>query len=160
MKKYIALIVAVIVLGGGAFLSQKWLVESVDVTEVGPQTTEVQNLTESRAEAIAPSSQATAPEIRQEKSAQSLQSDSLTFIATAESTVLGAMNVLKAEGRLTFSGREFSGLGFLIEEINEKRSANGYYWILRINGTLSEKGVSQATVVPGDIVEWRYENGY
>ena len=87
-------------------------------------------------------------------------SSSITFTATTTSSVLNVMYALAAEGTLSFSGRDFPGLGFLVEEINRRRSADGYYWILRINGTLSDKGASQARVAPGDIVEWRYEQGY
>lgn len=122
MKKYIALAIAIVILGGGAFLSQQWFV--------------------------------------QEFHAREMQIASISFMAHAEGTVLEAMNVAASEGELSFSGRDFPGMGFLVEEINGLKSADGYYWILRINRTLSEKGVSQARVSPGDSVEWRYEKGY
>ncbi len=90
----------------------------------------------------------------------SLRSTSFTFTANATGTVLEAMRALEKDASFTFSGREFSGLGFFVEEINGKRGENGYYWILHINGTTSDLGVSQARVGPGDSVEWRYEKGY
>ncbi|MBI4088390.1 DUF4430 domain-containing protein [Candidatus Kaiserbacteria bacterium] len=123
MKKYIALAIVVVILAGGAYVSQQWFVQTFDTaTEREVQT--------------------------------------VTFSADAEGSVLDAMNVLSTEGRLSFSGRDFPGLGFFVEEINGRRSADGYYWILRINGALSDKGVSQARVETGDIIEWRYEMGY
>ena len=122
MKKHIALAIAVVILSGGAFVSQQWFVQTYSAGDV--------------------------------------QTATVTFTAEEEGTVLDAMNARAAEGELSFSGREFPGLGFFVEEINGKQSANGYYWILRINGELSDKGVSQARVELGDIIEWRYEKGY
>ena len=122
MKKYIALAIAVVILAGGAYVSQQWFVQTF--------------------------------------SAGDIRTAAVTFTAAEEGTVLDAMNARAAEGELLFSGRDFPGLGFFVEEINGKRSADGYYWILYINGELSDKGVSQARVEPGDIVEWRYEKGY
>ncbi|OGG79496.1 hypothetical protein A3A39_04845 [Candidatus Kaiserbacteria bacterium RIFCSPLOWO2_01_FULL_54_13] len=122
-KKYIALAVAIVVLGGGAFLSQQWFIQTFDAT------------TERKTHAI-------------------------TFAADTEGTVLNVMNALKSEDKLSFSGRDFPSLGFFVEEINGLRSTDGYYWILIINGEKSKLGASSARVQPGDVVEWRYEEGY
>ena len=79
----------------------------------------------------------------------------------SETTVLRAMDAYAAaDSSFFFSGRDFPGLGYFVEEIKGRMNADGYYWILRINGTLSELGASQARVQPGDTVEWRYEKGY
>jgi hypothetical protein len=85
---------------------------------------------------------------------------SVTLTATTTSTVLDVMHTLAAEGSLSFSGRDFPSLGFFVEEINGHKGAGGYYWILHINGTPSQKGASQAVISPEDVVEWRYEEGY
>ena len=77
----------------------------------------------------------------------------------AGSTVLDLMNALKAEG-LRFEGKEFPGLGLRIDSVNGVSSDNGYYWFLYVNGKSSDAGVSQTKVLPGDVVEWRYKNGY
>ncbi|MBI2612484.1 DUF4430 domain-containing protein [Candidatus Kaiserbacteria bacterium] len=122
MKKYIALAIAVVILAGGAFVSQQWFVQTYRAGDIRTAT--------------------------------------VTFTASADGTVLDAMNARAAEGELSFSGRDFPGLGFFVEEINGRRGADGYYWILRINGELSDRGVSQASVESGDIIEWRYEKGY
>ncbi|MBI4093361.1 DUF4430 domain-containing protein [Candidatus Kaiserbacteria bacterium] len=84
----------------------------------------------------------------------------ISIASNVDGTVLDAMHAQKAEGTLSFSGREFPGLGFFVEEINGKRSADGYYWILYVNGTLSQTGVSQTFLSAGDLIEWRYEKGY
>ena len=87
-------------------------------------------------------------------------SGSIIFTATATSTVLETMYALAAEDTLSFSGHDFPGLGFFVEEINGRKNADGYYWILLINGEKSGLGASSAEVWPGDVVEWRYEEGY
>ena len=79
----------------------------------------------------------------------------------AETTVLGAMEQYAAANHgFSFSGRDFPGLGFYVEELNGKKSGSGFYWILYVNGTSSELGASSVRVHPGDVVKWRYEKGY
>lgn len=119
VKKYIALIAAVTLLAGGAFVTQQWFAQTFNATE---------------------------------------QPTAVTFTAGAGGTVLEAMNAHVAEGELSFSGRDFPGLGFFVEEINGTRSADGYYWILLVNGERSDLGVSSARVERGDTIEWRYES--
>jgi len=156
MKKYIALVIAVIVLGGGAFFSQQLFVESFSpISEISPTPTSTPPELQST-----PPARITDQESREQQTVKPSGADSFTFTATADGTVLDAMNVLAAQGKLMFSGRDFAGLGFLVEEINGQQSSDGYYWILRINGVLSEKGVSQAQLAIGDVAEWRYEKGY
>lgn len=78
----------------------------------------------------------------------------------AGSTVLDAMESLEAGGAFRFMSKEFSGMGAFIESINGKTNSNGFYWILYVNGTPSQIGVSQTHVRAGDSLEWRYEQGY
>lgn len=85
------------------------------------------------------------------------RADATTFIADADGAVLDAMDSLAADGKISFSGREFPGLGFFVEEINGTRNANGRHWMLYVNGAFSDKGASQARVERGDVIEWRYE---
>lgn len=76
------------------------------------------------------------------------------------STVLGLMRALEREGRLSFTGREYLGLGFMVESIDGKRAADDWYWILYINGATSTRGVSQVVLNAGDVAVWRYEKSY
>ena len=48
---------------------------------------------------------------------------------TRDMTVLDAMRTLSREGALSFTTKEFPGLGAFVEEISGKRR-NGSYWIL------------------------------
>ena len=84
-------------------------------------------------------------------------SDPVSFTATTTSTVLDTMQALMAEGKLSFSGRDFLGLGFFVEEINGAGPADGNYWFLYVNGASSETGASQTHLKTGDVVEWRYK---
>ena len=126
MKKYVALVVVVITLAGGAFFTQQWFVETYS----------------------------------KQSTSETSRATSVTFTATTTNTVLETMRSLSAGRALSFSGRDFPGLGFFVEEINDQKNTNGYYWILAVDGKKSELGVSSAIVHPGDVVEWRYEKGY
>lgn len=78
----------------------------------------------------------------------------------AAGTALDAMRAYASSEKFAFTGREYSSLGFFVESINGRKNAGGSYWFLYINGAASEKGVSQAVLRPGDVVEWRYEKEY
>jgi len=89
-----------------------------------------------------------------------VQKQSYTIPVLSETTVFQTMEAYaETNVEFTFSVREFSGLGFFIEDIGGLKNRDGYYWTLFINNTLSEKGVSTAKVSPGDIVELRYQKG-
>lgn len=59
----------------------------------------------------------------------------------------------------SFTTRTFPGLGEFVESIGGMQNRNGFYWTLFINGALSEYGVSSLSVMPGDVLEWRYQKG-
>jgi hypothetical protein len=86
--------------------------------------------------------------------------ETYTLPLDMETTVVEVMARLSASQPFTYRTKEFPGLGAFVDEINGKRNADGYYWILRINGKKSDLGISQAVVHPGDAIEWRYEKSY
>lgn len=59
----------------------------------------------------------------------------------------------------SFRGREFSGLGFFVEEINglSQDQKEGMYWIYYINGQSAPIGVSLYEVKANDVITWKYE---
>jgi CHASE3 domain sensor protein len=60
---------------------------------------------------------------------------------------------------LTFSGVEYSGIGFYVSEINglkEDKKARSY-WTLYINGKESNLGISALILKNNDTIEWKYE---
>ncbi|MBI4088060.1 DUF4430 domain-containing protein [Candidatus Kaiserbacteria bacterium] len=85
---------------------------------------------------------------------------SYTVPIASDTSVLNAMNAAMATGMLTFTGREYPGLGFFIESLNGKKNADGFYWFLYVNGVSSDTGASQTLLHPGDTVEWRYKRNY
>ena len=56
----------------------------------------------------------------------------------------------------TFKAKEYPGMGYLIEEINGVKGANGKYWTFYVNGKSSDVGVSQYKLKNGDVIDWRY----
>jgi len=68
------------------------------------------------------------------------------------------MNLLKMENKINFSGKNYSGLGFFVEEINGlKNNPLGENWIYYVNGQPAQVGVSNYLIKNDDIIEWRYE---
>ncbi|MEK7114182.1 MAG: DUF4430 domain-containing protein [Patescibacteria group bacterium] len=80
-------------------------------------------------------------------------------VASGE-TVIGAMRALASAGTLSFTGREYPGLGFFIDSINGKKNADGRYWILYVNDVSASVGASATTIRADDVLEWKYEKGY
>lgn len=80
-----------------------------------------------------------------------------TFTAMATSSVESLMQAERAERSFSYETKNYPTLGSFLESINGVRNASGMYWMLYINGARTSVGMSQAVVVPGDRVEWRYE---
>ncbi len=76
------------------------------------------------------------------------------------SSVYSAMNVLERSEIIHFNGKEFSGLGFFVEEINGVKNdyQKGMYWIYYVNGKKANVGISSYIVSYGDVIEWKYES--
>lgn len=156
MKKYIALIVAVIILGGGSFLTQRLFIESLaPAPEASAQTFTDQ-------QPAPPAKSSATPEVKPQEIeiALSVEDKRYTVPIQKGSTVLDVMSALRSTAQFSFSGREFPSLGFFVEEINGKKNTDGYYWILYVNGKPSNTGVSQTFLSENDSVEWKYEKGY
>lgn len=76
------------------------------------------------------------------------------------STVFDLM--IKADSQyddFSFKGREFSGLGFFVEQINglAQDKEKGFYWIYYVNGKKAPVGISQYKLKNNDIITWKYE---
>lgn len=169
MKKYPALIITVILLAGGAYYTQQYFIElSVGNSAVVVSTTtgEHSAFTEQTAAAVASNSTGTLKILAASSITQtpnitfSIPDTSYGVHAPPGTTVLDVMHVLASTTHFTFTGRGYPSLGFFVESINGKKSSDGNYWFLYLNGKSSDTGVSQTTLEPGDTVEWKYEKSY
>ena len=88
-----------------------------------------------------------------------IENERYQITAREGTSALEAMRAARDSG-LAFDGKEFPGLGFFVESINGRRNADGYYWILYVNGTSSQTGASQTLLKNGDRIEWKYERSY
>jgi hypothetical protein len=75
--------------------------------------------------------------------------------ATGNATVYDTMNSLMSEGKITFEGKNYLGLGFFVTQINSLQSGDGKNLMYYINGTEAPVGVSSYVVQEGDIIEWK-----
>lgn len=75
-------------------------------------------------------------------------------------TVIEAMRIAQAQGLILKTKDYGASLGILIEGINNilNDSNNQKYWTLYVNNVRSAVGASTATVEPGDIITWKFEN--
>ncbi len=89
-----------------------------------------------------------------------IEGKTISLKFTAGDTLLDSLTIAKNEGILFFRGKEFSGLGTMVEEINGKKAENGYSWIYYINGKEATVGVSSYILKEGDVIEWKYEKNY
>ncbi|PIR83147.1 hypothetical protein COU19_01960 [Candidatus Kaiserbacteria bacterium CG10_big_fil_rev_8_21_14_0_10_56_12] len=81
------------------------------------------------------------------------------FVHAGE-TVLEAMNDLSASGRITYSGRDYPGLGLFVDTINGTKNGGGRYWVYYVNDISASAGISTTVLQPGDAVVWKYAPSY
>ena len=74
-----------------------------------------------------------------------------------EETLEDIMKRLRETSDFSYTGKDFSGMGFFVESINGQKSEGRMHWIVYVNDKLASSGVSQLFVKVGDRVEWRYE---
>lgn len=74
------------------------------------------------------------------------------------SSVYDVMEEAEAQG-FSFEGREFSGLGFFVEEIEDKRQnpKDRMYWIYYVNEKKAQVGVSLYIIEDNNVITFRYE---
>lgn len=87
----------------------------------------------------------------------------ITEFAT-NTTVYELMQKLSASSikSFSFSGKEHTGLGFFVEEINNTKNnpQTGKYWIYYINNKPAQLGISNYIINKGDIIQWKYESTF
>lgn len=60
-------------------------------------------------------------------------------------------------GKITFSGKNYPGLGFFVTDIGTLHAGSGKYLLYYINGKEATVGISSYTLKDGDIIEWKLE---
>ena len=82
-----------------------------------------------------------------------------TVEINSNATVLEMMERAMSNAQVDYSGQEFEGLGFLVEEINgvSNDTSENKYWTLYINGEMAQLGASTQIVNNQDVIEWKYE---
>jgi hypothetical protein len=79
---------------------------------------------------------------------------------TPGETGIEAMRALQSSGVLTFTGRDYPGLGFFVDSLGGVANGGGMYWVFYVNGKSATSGISSVVLSPGDVIEWKYEKGY
>ena len=57
----------------------------------------------------------------------------------------------------TFHAKEYRGMGYFVDMINDVYGSPGAYWIYYINNEKASVGISQYTLKDGDIIRWVQE---
>lgn len=99
-----------------------------------------------------------------ENSIPEVTSVSETFRLTAGGTdnlfpitggsLLSILTAAKDRGEITFSGKEYSGLGFFVTQLGSLKEGNGKHLMYYINGKEASVGVSIYVPKTGDLVVW------
>ncbi len=76
-----------------------------------------------------------------------------------KSTAYDAMTQLVADKKITAVFKEFSGLGYFVDEIDGVKTDKnaGKYWIYYLNGKPAQAGISQYILKNNDSLIWKYE---
>ncbi len=164
-KRFIASIVFVLAVSAGVTFFEY---RRADVAEVTPSTQVANGSTATRGDphipAAAPiptvgvSSQPTTTSVVA-SSGIAAERSSYTIPVIVSGSVLEAMRAFASSSAFVFTGHDYPVLGFFVDSINGKGSADGFNWMLYINGKESPYGASSAVVSHDDTVEWRYERG-
>jgi hypothetical protein len=90
------------------------------------------------------------------------QINDLSFKDTlpGQTSVSDFMNKLQKEGKISFTEKNYLGMGEFIDSINGIKNNNNLSWIYYVNGKEAQVGVSNYKINPGDIVSWKYEKSY
>lgn len=75
-----------------------------------------------------------------------------------DSSAYDLMNELKNQNKIDFQGKNYSDLGFFVEQINGlKNNPLGKNWVYYINGQPAQVGISNYKIKASDVIEWKYE---
>lgn len=163
LKQYIALVSVTMALSAGAYFSEKSFLASRDIPAAVQEIPIAALSTTSKLSEI-PETPSAKPATEKPQPTPnvtfSVGSTTYAVYVPQNSSVLDAMQVLASTTSFTFSGRDYTSLGFFVESVNGRAAANGSVWIFYVNGVKSGKGISSVAITPGDTIEWKYERSY
>jgi hypothetical protein len=72
-------------------------------------------------------------------------------------SLFNAMNELQNSGQISFKGKEFSAMGFFVEEINgfKQLPKERKYWRYYVNNKEASVGISNYKLKNNDSIEWK-----
>lgn len=79
------------------------------------------------------------------------------LIINPNQTLYQILNDKKNINKISFSGKNYSGLGFFITDIGDLHSGNGKNLFYYINGKEASVGISSYIPKEGDVVLWKLE---
>lgn len=79
----------------------------------------------------------------------------LHIASYAGTSLYDALISAKANKQIEFSGKNYSGLGFFVTNINNLRNGNGKNLFYYINNKEASVGVSSYLLKDGDTIEWK-----
>lgn len=85
---------------------------------------------------------------------ETTQQEVQTISLTAEQDEENAFELLQSQHEVSAKTYDF---GVFIEEIDEVKNTDKYYWALYVNGEYAQKGADQTMLQKGDTIEFRYE---
>jgi hypothetical protein len=68
-----------------------------------------------------------------------------------------ALMEAKNAGKITFSGKNYPGLGFFVTDFGELHAGSGKDLLYYINSKEANVGVSSYVLKDGDVIEWKLE---
>ncbi len=88
-----------------------------------------------------------------------LEINSIKYIGkiNQKTSVYDFMKKLMEEKEVTFTEKNYSGIGKFIISLNGVSGDKDHAWIYYVNGNEASLGVSTQIINPGDVVSWKYE---
>lgn len=79
------------------------------------------------------------------------------LLLPSKTLLYDALTQAKNTNNISFSGRNYPGLGFFVTDIGTLHAGNGKNLLYYINGKEATVGVSSYTLKDGDVIEWKLE---
>lgn len=97
----------------------------------------------------------TSNETLSQKATFSVLEEKFEFTVLEKMTVYDVMKILKTENKITFEGKEYSGLGFFVTSVNSLKTGGGKNLMYYVNDKEASVGISTYVIKEGDIIEWK-----